>query len=341
MSKRPVTLKDIAEASGVSRATVSAVLHGKDWVSDGTRSRVQAALRHNKYHHHLVADSLSARFSKIVGVVVGNIRNPFNTELLVGMQSELERAGYFVIQHTTDESYENEVKALRALSSYQPGAYVLAPVQESKNHAHLRELAQSGRPLVTIGTVPGLDTHSVDFDDQHGCKLATDYLIEQGHRRIACVAGAETSSFAKHRIFGYIESLVDHGIPLDESLIVRADDTLANGYEAARRALGQQGARPTALVCFNDLIAMAAYRAAHDEGLRIPEDLSIIGFDDCFLAPVMGPPLATVATYPAKLGRYIAEIIVTVHTDEKRRGFIRRRTQPKLIIRDSVAPPSR
>jgi len=221
MSKRPVTLKDIAEASGVSRATVSAVLHGKDWVSEATRRRVQRQLRQAKHHHHLVADSLSAHFSRMVGVVVGNVRNPFNAELLANLRAELEQEGYFVLQHTTDERYESEVKAFKTLSSYQPGAYVAAPVQESRDHEHLRALVAAGRPLVTIGTVPGLDTHSVDFDDQRGAKEAVDYLVGQGHRRIACVAGSETSSFAKHLIFGYIESLVNHGVPLDDSLIVR------------------------------------------------------------------------------------------------------------------------
>lgn len=336
ISSRPVTLKDIAGASGVSRATVSAVLHGKTWVSEATRSRVQEAMRQNGYHHQLVADSLSAHFARMIGVVIGNIHNPFNTELLASLQQTLEAAGYFVIQHTTDESFESEVKAVQALGAYELGGYVIAAVQEDRPHDHLRELVDSGKLLVAIGAIPDLETHVVDFDDQLGSRLATNHLIEHGHGRIACLAGPSTSSFAKHRIMGYIESLMRHGITVDEHLIIGAGDTLDGGYNAAREALTQRAPRPTALVCFNDLVAMGAYRAAHDLGLSIPQDLSVTGFDDCQFAPVMGPPLTTVATSPDVLGRQIAEIIMAVQESGDPPGYLHRRTQPTLVKRESV-----
>jgi LacI family transcriptional regulator len=286
-----------------------------------------------------VADSLSHRFSHVVGVVLGNMRNPFNTELLARLQEELESAGYFLINHSTDETYASEVKAIAALEDYALGAYVVAPVQESEAHDHLRALVEAGKTLVTIGEVAGLDAHTVDFDDQKGSRVATDHLITAGHKRIACLAGPESSSFAKHRILGYLEGLMTHRLSLDDSLIINAGDTMAGGYNAARDALTGRSPRPTALLCFNDLIAVGAYRAAYELGLSIPHDLSVVGFDDVELANVLGPPLTTVATYPGELGRYIAEIILTVQRDSRRRGFIQKRTQPKLVERRSVAPP--
>jgi LacI family transcriptional regulator len=338
MARKPVTLQEVADITGVSRATVSAVLNGRDWVSEATRARVQSTLREVKYQYHLVADSLSERFSKVIGVVIGNIRNPFNTELLSSLQEVLGREGYFVIHHTTDETLESEVKAVAALEAYELGAYVVAPVQENGGQEHLQRLTDAGKILVTIGEATGIETHMVDFDDQQGNREATAYLARLGHRRIACLAGAENSSFARHRITGYVEGLMDNGIPVEESLILRAGDTLAGGYKAAMELLKRKN-RPTAMVCFNDLIAIGAYRAAYDLDLRIPDDLSVVGFDDCELAKVLGPPLTTVATHPAQLGKHIAEIILTVQQDRHRRGFLHKRTHPALVERRSVAAP--
>lgn len=334
--KRPVTIKDIAEASGVSRATVSAVLHGRGWVSEETRRKIQAVLRERGYQRHLIANSLSERFAHMVGVVIGNIKNPFNTELVASLQEVLERAGYFLILHTTDETYESELKAFRALRTYELGGYVVAPVQEGQPHDHLRGLVAEGKLVVSIGELSDIETHMVDFDDQYGNKMAVDHLIRYGHRCIGCLAGAETSTFARRRVMGYVESLMEHGITFDHRLLVRAGDTLAGGYAAAKDLLTKSTSHPTALVCFNDLIALGAYQAAKHLGLHIPQDLSVVGFDDCEMAAVMGPPLTTVATFPSDLGKQIAEIILSVHQNPALKGFLHRRTYPHLIQRESV-----
>lgn len=329
------TLQDIADHCGVSRATVSAVLHGKPWVSESTRAEVQRVLREKKYQRHLVANSLSEHFSRMVGVVVGNIRNPFNTEFISSLQDALEDEGYFIVHHSTNESYEGEVKAVEALQSYEFGGYVVAPIQEGPSHDHIRQLRDSGKPLVSIGEVPDLETHVVDFDDRRGAKQATDYLIEHGHRNIVCLTGSQISLFAKHRVMGFVESLMEHGLALDDSRAVWAGGTFADGYNAAKKVLKRKK-RPTALLCFNDIVAIGAYRYAYDQGLRIPEDLSVIGFDDVPLAAVMGPPLTTVATYPRELGRAAAEILLGEFSEETHHGYIRRATHPQLIERASV-----
>ena len=134
---------------------------------------------------------------------------------------------------------------------------------------------------------------------------------------------------------GYIESLMDHRIPTDDSLIVRSGDTLNGGYEAAKEVLSRDDA-PTAMVCFNDFVAIGAYSLAYDQGLSIPDDLGVVGFDDVPQAAVMGPPLTTVATYPQQLGAAAAEILMGVFNEEGRSGFLRRVTHPQLIERASV-----
>jgi LacI family transcriptional regulator, galactose operon repressor len=330
------TLQDVANRCGVSRATVSAVINGKDWVSEKTRARVLHVLREQGYQGHLIADSLSEHFSKMVGVVVGNIRNPFNTELISSLQDALKDKGYFIVHHGTNESYEGEVQALHALRAYEFAGYVVAPVQEGRPHDHIQEIRDAGKPLVSIGEMPDLETHVVDFDSRRGSKEATDYLIAQGHRDIVCLAGPETSLFARYRIMGFVESLMNHGLPVGEDRTIVAGATFASGYEAARKALRVKSQRPSALLCFNDLVAIGTYRCAYDLGLRIPDDLSIVGFDDVPLAAVMGPPLTTVATYPRELGEAAAEILLGEFSEKTRHGYVRRVTIPKLIERSSV-----
>ncbi len=330
------TLQDIADRCGVSRATVSAVLNGKAWVSEKTRDHVRRVLREERYQRHLIADSLSEHFSRMVGVVVGDIRNPFNTEFISSLQDSLEDRGYFIVHHGTDESYEGERKALQALQSYEFGGYVVAPVQEGRAHDHIRRIRDAGRPLVTIGEVPGLETHVVDFDDRRGSKEAADYLVDHGHRNIVCLAGPDTSLFARHRVMGFVESLLGHGLSVDDRRTVWAGASFANGYEAAREVLAVRRERPSALLCFNDLVAIGAYRCAQDLGLRIPDDLSVVGFDDVPLAAVMGPPLTTVATFPRELGRNAAELLLGEFEDATRHGYVRRVTHPKLVERASV-----
>jgi len=340
MAKKAVTIKEVAEAAGVSRATVSAVLHGREWVSAETRDKVEQFLQQKQYQKHLLMNSLSRHFSKVIGVVIGNIRNPFNTEFISGLQEHLGKEGYFVLHHHTDESYESEVRALESLASYELGGYVVAPAQEGRPHDHIKKLIDEGKVLVSIGAIPDLETNAVDFDDDTANRNATDYLIQRGHTRIVCLAGAETSSFARHRIKGYVEGLMSHHLPIDESLIVRVGDSLTEGYRATIRILREYRPRPTAFLCFNDLIAMSVYQAAHELGIGIPTDLSVIGFDDCQLAAILGPPLTTVATYPVELARHAAEIIISIQQGNVAPGFIQRRTHPRLIERLSVSFPA-
>jgi DNA-binding LacI/PurR family transcriptional regulator len=248
----------------------------------------------------------------------------------------LAERGYFTIQHTTDEGYESEVEAIRALETYNLRAYVVAPVQEGKPHEHIRALIKAGKTVVCIGKLPDLETHAVDFDDHRASKEATDYLIDRGHRRIVDLAGPETSSFARHRTLGFMESLISHGLSCDESMIARAGATFAGGFEAATRVLTRGSERPTALLCFNDIVAMGAYKAAYDLALRIPDDLSVVGFDNSQLSAVMGPPLTTVATWPAQVGEAAAEIVFSALESNSLAGYLHKMTSPLLIERDSV-----
>ena len=335
-ARRSVTMADIARHGGVSRSTVWAVLNGKSHVRPRTRQKVLAAVRETNYQHRLVAGSLLGHFSQMIGVVVMSLQNPFYTEVVNGLQETLRPRDYFLVTHNTRGSIEDEALALRRLMEYELGGFVLAAVQSDGPHDHIREALEARKPLVTLGPVPGLETHFVDYEDRKGSREATAYLIKKGHRRIVCVAGWTASTSANERILGFVEGLLEHGIEFSERMVVRAGGLTEEGYRAALDLLRDADRRPTALLCFNDLVAMGAYQAAHELGLHIPDDVSVIGFDDIAMAALVGPPLTTMSISPNRVGRTAAEILLTLLKGESDRKWIERKIDVNLVERSSV-----
>ena len=169
-------------------------------------------------------------------------------------------------------------------------------------------------------------------------KLATDYVIGRGHRRIGHIAGPVYSQGARDRKLGFIESLIEHDLRVSDSLIVDAGETAAAGYAAALVMLRDPSKRPTAIVCFNDMVAMGVYRAAHELSLDIPGDLSVIGFDGIDLAALLGPPLTSVDIRPGELGGRVAELLVRVIRNETGRHRVTEWLTPSIVERASVRP---
>lgn len=331
------TAKDIALLSGVSRTTVFAVLKGKPGVSEKTREKVYTALRDHGFQSGLVQKSLVAELSKMVGVVVGNISNPFYTEVISGINAVLGPAGFHhLLHHGTDVDPQRGIAAFESLGAYGLRGYIMAAGEMERYEEHIRKVVESGRPLVTIMKAPGIPTHVVSFDNRACSRDATDYLIKRGHKRITCLTGPARSAIAKERVLGFVESLVAHEIEFHESMVVRAGDTSAEGYATTLELLRDRQPLPTALVCCNDLVAIGVYKALHELGLRIPEDISVVGFDGIELGEVLGPPLTTLSIFPRKIGERAAEMLLEVTSGKHPRGFLEHVVEHALIERDSV-----
>ncbi len=331
-------MKEIAELSGVSRATVSAVLNAKPGVTEKTRRKVLEVIREHDLQHRMIARSLMGHFSQMFAVVVPDINNPFYTEMMAGFMGALKSTNNHVICHPTDGSQEDEIETLRALLGYDLGGYVLSPTQKERSVAHLQQVIDAGKPLVIIGNLPGFESHRLEFQDREGSRKATDYLIERGHEQIVCLAGLFSSTASKERVLGFVESLLSHGTPFDDSMVVWTDSTSEDGYREGLKVLRDRDPRPTALVCFNDAVAMGVYRAAHELGLHIPDDLSVVGFDDIELARLLGPPLTTVSVRPGDIGKMAAEILVAATRGDYKKGqFISKTIHATLAERASVA----
>lgn len=310
---KSLTAKDIADLSGVSRTTVFAVLKGKSGVTERTREKVLATLRQHGYQNGLVQKSLVAELSKMIGVVLGDITNPFYTEVITGINSVLLHAGFHhLLHHGTAVNPQEGIAAFESMGSFELRGYIMAAGELERYEAHIRKVVQAGRPLVTIMKAPGIPTNCVTWDNRLCSRDATDYLISRGHTRITYLTGPARSAIAKERVLGFIESLVAHEIEFHESMTVRAGDSSAEGYNAAMRALHGDHPRPTAFVCCNDMVAMGVYKAAHELGLRIPEEISVVGFDGIDMGELLGPPLTTLSIFPRKIGELAADMLLKV-----------------------------
>jgi LacI family transcriptional regulator len=331
-----VTMADVAERSGVSRSTVWAVLQGKTTVRKKNRLKVLEALRETGYQQRLVSGSLLSQFSQVVGVLIQNSGSPFFNEVIAALQAALQESGYSIMWHDSGGDGADEAKALERFAECQLGGLVVAPAQPDAPSPRIIQFAEEGKPLVTLGRVAGVAASYVDFEDRRGTRMATDYLLSKGHRRVAHLAGPEGGASADERILGFIEALLAAGVAFDDSMIERTYADPYTGHEAALKVLSQRRARPTALVCFNDLVAIAAYRAAHELGLHVPDDVSIIGFDGIALGAYIGPPLTTVSIAPRGVGEAAAELLLPQLKGESGKRPQNRMIEAELIERASV-----
>jgi DNA-binding LacI/PurR family transcriptional regulator len=335
--KERVTTSDIARISGISRSTVSAVLNGKRQVREITRQKVLDAIRQCNYGSNLLARTLVGELSRMVAVLAPNIGSPYHMMVFRGISEVMVQQGYHLLLHSVRPENVEDPESLESLQAYRPAGYIVLRGGEGRDAVHVRAILAEGVPLVTIGLLEYLKTDAVHFDERQAMRLMADYVIERGHRRIGYLAGPSFSVGTKRRQMGFVESLINHDIPITNATVVTTEETAVSGYQAALELLRDAEQRPTALMCFNDMVAMGAYRAASELKLRIPEDISVAGFDGIDFAELLGPPLTSVDLFPMQHGEMAAELLLKTIRNEKGRGPTIERIEPRLLERQSVA----
>ena len=331
------TITDVAREAGVSASTVSHVINETRFVSDQVKQRVHAAMEALNYQPNVIARSLRTRETLTVGVVVSDVTNPFFTSIVRAIEDEVLKQGYNIILCDTDEKPEREQAYLRLLMGRRVDGLIVAP--SSGNADLLRSAIESGLPVVLLDrSIPGLTADVVLSDNESGAFDAVSYLIGIGHRRIGIIAGRLEVSTGADRMAGYVRAIQTHGIPADESLIEVAKFRRDIAYDKTMQMLNR-AEPPTALfVCNNVMTAgtMAALKAA---GKKVPEDISVIGFDDSEWAALMDPPLTVVAQPIVELGTRAAQTLMRRIS----RGRVKTPRavvlKPELILRDSCARP--
>jgi LacI family transcriptional regulator len=331
------TITDVAREARVSASTVSHVINETRYVSDEVKQRVHAAMEALNYQPNVIARSLRTRETLTVGVVVSDVTNPFFTSIVRAIEDEVLKQGYSIILCDTDEKPEREQAYLRLLMGRRVDGLIVAP--SSGNADLLRSAIESGLPVVLLDrSIPGLTADVVLSDNESGAFDAVSYLIGMGHRRIGIIAGRLEVSTGADRMAGYVRAIRTHGIPADESLIEVAKFKRDIAYDKTMKMLNR-AEPPTALfVCNNVMTAgtMAALKAA---GKKVPEDISVIGFDDSEWAALMDPPLTVVAQPIVELGTRAAQTLMRRIS----RGRVKTPRavvlKPELILRDSCARP--
>jgi LacI family transcriptional regulator len=334
------TMKDVARLAGVSTATVSAVINETSYVSEGLKDRVRQAIARLNYSPSGVARSLRTRTTRLVGLIIADITNPFFTELVRCIGAEVQTLGYTMLLNETNHDAEQEVAAMQLLAAHGVDGVILAATGPSDMYFR-PPIADFPRPVVMVDrAVPDAPFDSVSIDNRRASFEVTRHILELGHREIAIVAGARHLPNTADRLAGFRDALVAAGIALEPDRIVYADFREDRSYELCRNLLARRN-RPTALFVSNNQMVFGAMHAIKDLGLACPSDISVAAIDDLPGADIFAPRL-TVQRQPIA---DIAHEAVRLVMARMRSGSL---TPPErvvlptcLIVRDSCAPTSR
>ncbi|MBL8131848.1 MAG: LacI family DNA-binding transcriptional regulator [Anaerolineae bacterium] len=332
-----VTILDVARESGVSYSTVSRALNGFDFVKGATRDKVLAAAEKLGYVANVQARSLAGGKTRIIGLLVPGLDNGYIGEIVRGVDEEIAKANYDLMLYTTRRRVGREAMYIDAISNGpSDGIILIVPLLERE---YLTALREHHFPYVLVDQIdPQMHSPMVDATNWQGAYDATKYLIDLGHRRIGFITGLRAIQSALDRLDGYKAALADHGVRFDETLIAEGDFFTPGGYAAAQKLLKHKP-RPTAVFASNDLMALGAMQAIRDQGLEIPEDISVLGFDDIPQASMVHPQLTTVRQPLEQMGRVAVSLLIEQieRPDNLERAARRVTLATRLIERESCA----
>jgi LacI family transcriptional regulator len=311
----PTTIRDVAAAAGVSPATVSRVLNGKEDVAADLRRRVLDAVSGLGYRRNGPARSLRTRAAMVLGVIISDITNPFFTAVVRGAEDQAQLAGYSVVLANADEDVAKEARYLEVAAAEQMAGVLLSPA--SSRQTRIDVLAERGIPVVTIDRrLAAASVDSVTVNNHQAAREATEHLIAQGCRRVGFVAGPVQTTTGASRLAGYRAALRAAGRGPDPSLTAYADFRTEGGYAGTRQLL-RLGRPPDGLLISNNLMTIGGLQAIAEAGLTIPADIAVVGFDDDIWATALRPPLTVVTQPTYEIGRVAAKLLLRRVDGEK------------------------
>jgi DNA-binding LacI/PurR family transcriptional regulator len=308
-------IKDVAEKAGVSISTVSNVINGTKYVSEELKQKIQKAIDELRYEVDPLARSLKSKRTMTIGVVITNINRIFFPQVLSGIQEHAARNGYSLNFCTTNDSFEAEKKYVQMLESSQVDGIILDSVADTGREDYFRYLSKLGNARKTIPVVSierRMDSYGIDsvaVNNLQGGSLAVRHLADCGCTRIAHISGPLGSCMAQDRLNGYKSELEKLGLKLDDEMVMEGDYSPLSGYHAMRKLLSA-GVAADGVFAANDQMAIGAIKAIRENGLRIPEDIRVIGFDNTFVASIVEPALSTVNVPRYKMGDMAVEMLI-------------------------------
>jgi LacI family transcriptional regulator len=331
------TIYQVSELAGVSLATVSRVMNNNARVSDATRAKVLAAMDQLGYRPNSIAQSLASSRSNSIGILVSELHGPFYGEMLSGIENECRAAGKHVIIAAGHSEEASEKDGIEFLISRNCDALILHV--EAVSDQYLIKLASGNLPIVLINRfIPALADNCISLNNELGGYLATKQLLQQGHTQLAYIAGPMWKSDAKDRFAGHLRAMAEHKLDFNRTLFAEGDFRDSSGSSCMQQLLAT-GLPFTALVCANDEMAAGAMEVAREQGLRVPQDLSIVGFDNLILARYIFPKLTTVDYPIGEMGRMAARWVLK-HIYQQQALQLENVFEPVLVSRESVSTVS-
>ena len=333
--ERHVSIKDIAHAAGVSHPTVSRALRNSPLVNKQTAERIQQLASGMGYQPNAVARGLVTKKTWTIGVVVTTIADPFIGEVVSGIEEAANEHGYSVFLANSSAEPAREIKVVQSFRERRVDGILVAASRVGALYAPLLERLKV--PIVLINNQhPDEFVHSVVIDNGTASLKAVQHLLALGHRRIAYIGDKYGYQSDTERFGGYRQALELADCPFLPEFVVHGDGKPEAGMEATMRLLALP-ARPTAIFCYNDMTAIGALRSIRSQGLRVPGDISLVGFDDLFIASYSDPPLTTIRQPTQAMGRLAMESLLKLFSNARHETKIKMKGE--LVVRESTAPP--
>lgn len=339
----PVTVKDIAKKAGVSHSTVSRALHSNPLISDETTERIRQIAVQMGYLPSAAARALKTNRSRVLGVVLSSLDDPFFSEILHGIEEPVQGSGYSLFIASADRDPARERKIVQDMVEHRVDGVIICSTSFSSEQS--AQLLQYGAPLVVVNNQAAEDfRYSIYHDDVDGSRQITRHLVELGHKRIGYIGNSASGRTTLDRLTGFRHEMESTGLVIPpEYLYEAAGGDPGNGISAAQYILGLPN-RPTALVCYNDMLAIGVLKSLRQAGISVPEDISITGFDNIIFSAYTNPPLTTLDQPKRFIGAEAARLLLELLNSSPTHEFSNQKNvrilKGQLLIRESTAPPA-
>lgn len=336
---KKITIVDVAKRAGVSKGTVSAVINAKNTVKPGTRDHILEVMKELNFRPKGMARNLkNNNKDKTIGVIIKDLNYPFYTSIATGVREYASSKGYSVIVTTSENDHETEKKFSHLFSTKDIKGAIIAPIVEGSSEIeHLFKLKMINYPFVLLEDVKGIQANVVAINNQKAIKRAVKYLIESGHHKIVHFAGPHQSSHTQERIEGFRHAFSESTLVYNKDMIIpigsEHEESFAKTIEFFKHKKRED--YPTAIVCFNDMQALAVMMALKELNIRVPEDISIIGNDDIYYAKIYPVPLTTIRAPQIEIGKKAAEILIRNIEASKLLPIEKVVLETEFIIRES------
>lgn len=341
LNSSPATIKDIARRAGVSHSTVSRALRGSPLISEETTERIRLIALEMGYHPSAAARSLKTNQTRALGVIVRNIDDPFFSEILQGIEDIAQAEGYSLFISSSQNESDRERMIVNAMREHRVDGVIICSTAFGTSQS--RELVEHSVPIVVVNNQAAEDyRHAIHHDDVDGSRQITRYLVGLGHRRIAYLGNAISGRTTLDRLAGFKQEMEAAGLTVPEEYIHQVPGgEPEHGFAGVDHFLALPQ-RPTALVCYNDLMSIGVLKGLKQAGIRVPEDCSVTGFDNIILSEYTSPPLTTFDQPKHFIGAEAARLLLGMlgpDSEKNAADFKSRTLKGKLLVRASTAPP--